>query len=364
MLNCILIDDEAPALHELRHLLHQHASRHIQVLESFTQSRELLDKLDQLQPDVAFVDIHMPGTGGIELAQLIQQRVPQVRIVFVSAHREYGPEAFACNASDYLLKPPTAERLQQCIARLQTERAPQEPSRPFIRAFGMLEIQGLPVCVHWRSEKIRELFAYLLQHRHQGCARSRILDDIYPDVDPERAVKRLHNDMYYLRRNLGNAGISPTQMRIERTGIQLENIDCDLEQFEQLRNSCRNSHEWQHCLQAARIAAADYLQGEDWPWAEIQREQYRQQCQELLLGTGQRAADWHPQTAIGALQQALANDPYDEIALEHLLHICLSYGYRAIALRQYDQYCARLQNDLQTAASHSITSLIQRICSS
>ncbi|RBJ76039.1 DNA-binding response regulator, partial [Pseudomonas sp. MWU12-2534b] len=67
------------------------------------------------RPDIAFLDIRMPGIDGLKLAAL----VPDVHVVFVTAYDEYAVDAFDRAAVDYLLKPVTDERLLRCIAKLQ-----------------------------------------------------------------------------------------------------------------------------------------------------------------------------------------------------------------------------------------------------
>ena len=74
----------------------------------------------QGDPTVAFIDIHLPGTSGMRLAEALSNTVD---VVLVTAHDEYAVEAFAHGAADYLLKPVTQARLQQCIARLRKRAA-------------------------------------------------------------------------------------------------------------------------------------------------------------------------------------------------------------------------------------------------
>lgn len=67
------------------------------------------------RPDIAFLDIRMPGIDGLKLAAL----APDMHVVFVTAYDEYAVDAFDRAAVDYLLKPVTDERLLRCIAKLQ-----------------------------------------------------------------------------------------------------------------------------------------------------------------------------------------------------------------------------------------------------
>ena len=86
---------------------------------------EALEAAARLAPEVAFLDIRMPGLDGLELAaelaDRLGDRVPA--IVFVTAHDEYALEAFERAAVDYLLKPVSAERLASCVARLKARLA-------------------------------------------------------------------------------------------------------------------------------------------------------------------------------------------------------------------------------------------------
>jgi DNA-binding LytR/AlgR family response regulator len=80
----------------------------------------------RLQPDVAFLDIQMPGLTGLEVAQGIEG---QTRVVFVTAYDEYALRAFDEAALDYLLKPLRQERLIRSVRRIQAALAPQ-PAPP------------------------------------------------------------------------------------------------------------------------------------------------------------------------------------------------------------------------------------------
>ena len=74
-----------------------------------------LDAIGRLQPDIAFLDIRMPGLSGLEVAA--QARVPH--LVFVTAYDQYAVDAFEHAAADYLLKPVGDERLQKSVDRLR-----------------------------------------------------------------------------------------------------------------------------------------------------------------------------------------------------------------------------------------------------
>ena len=87
--------------------------------------REAADAIARLQPDLAFLDIQMPGLTGLEVAQGIEGHT---RVVFVTAYDDYAVQAFDEAALDYLLKPLRQERLARSIQRVQAALALRGPS--------------------------------------------------------------------------------------------------------------------------------------------------------------------------------------------------------------------------------------------
>jgi DNA-binding LytR/AlgR family response regulator len=91
---------------------------------------DALRMIDELGPELAFLDIQMPGLTGVDLAARLAQDGKAPRIVFVTAHNEYAVQAFEHDAADYLLKPVTDERLARTVARLKAALAQQAPALP------------------------------------------------------------------------------------------------------------------------------------------------------------------------------------------------------------------------------------------
>jgi DNA-binding LytR/AlgR family response regulator len=104
---------------------------------------EALRIIDDENPDIAFLDIKMPGLTGLEVAQRIDGHT---RVVFVTAYDHYAVDAFEREAVDYLLKPVNDERLTKCIARLKQQLAkhesPPELSSLLQKLSGLLPNQG------------------------------------------------------------------------------------------------------------------------------------------------------------------------------------------------------------------------------
>ena len=91
---------------------------------------DALRLIDELAPDVVFLDIQMPGLSGLALAERLAEDRKAPHIVFVTAHHEYAVEAFEHSALDYLLKPVSEERLGKAVAKLKTVLGQKAPAVP------------------------------------------------------------------------------------------------------------------------------------------------------------------------------------------------------------------------------------------
>jgi two-component system LytT family response regulator len=117
-MKALVVDDEPLARRELRRLLA--AFPRVEVVGEAGNIDEARAGIEQLQPEVVFLDIQMPGGTGFDLlAQL--ERVP--RIVFTTAYDQYAVKAFEVNALDYLLKPIEPERLAMALRKLAASTA-------------------------------------------------------------------------------------------------------------------------------------------------------------------------------------------------------------------------------------------------
>jgi len=115
-LRALIADDEPHLARHLQALLQQ-AWPELQIVATARHGLEAAQQIAELNPDLAFLDIQMPGLTGLEVAQGIEG---PTRVVFVTAYDEYAVQAFEAAALDYLLKPLQLERLQRCVARLRT----------------------------------------------------------------------------------------------------------------------------------------------------------------------------------------------------------------------------------------------------
>lgn len=125
MLRVLAVDDEEPALEELLFLLR--ADPRVHSAEGALAATEALRRLGRAQNggqggadhvDVVFLDIHMAGLSGLDVAGLLTGFAAPPRVVFVTAHEDFALRAFDLKAVDYLLKPLRRERLAEAVRRV------------------------------------------------------------------------------------------------------------------------------------------------------------------------------------------------------------------------------------------------------
>jgi two-component system LytT family response regulator len=112
-LRAVIVDDEFSSRRLLARLLSVQAE--ISVVGEAQSVEEAVLLCEQLRPAVVFLDVNMPKQSGLELIALLKEKPD---IVFVTAHTDYMSEGFEVGASDYLLKPVSAERLELTVKRL------------------------------------------------------------------------------------------------------------------------------------------------------------------------------------------------------------------------------------------------------
>jgi DNA-binding LytR/AlgR family response regulator len=148
---CIVAEDESLLRDSLVAEL-KRAWPALQVVAECEDGASAVEALAEHQPDIAFLDIRMPGLTGLEVAAVAAEASPHTRIVFVTAYDQYAIDAFERGAIDYLLKPVKAERLDATVARLQARD--QQPDAAALAALlgklGALPAQaGAPEPLTW-----------------------------------------------------------------------------------------------------------------------------------------------------------------------------------------------------------------------
>ncbi|TVX91525.1 response regulator [Cohnella terricola] len=292
MIKAILIDDEEIALDVLEILLLEIGG--VTVIGKYRMVSEALERIEELQPDLIFLDIEMPGTNGLVGGEMLATRYPRAEIVFVTAYHQYAIEAFDTNAIGYLLKPVVKEKLVKSLSRYDKiqeklaksagrsgnstengaiERA-AEQKRLRLKVMGNLQLNAADGrLVTWRTKKTKELFAYLWSRAGEHVYRYNIIDDLWPDVNFERAQPLFHTTMYNLRNTLRTEGF-PDMVAFgdERYRMNAESIESDLGRLHELM---QNGSGTAAIEELTSLYRGDYLEMEHYGWALSQRNKHR-----------------------------------------------------------------------------------------
>jgi two-component system, LytTR family, response regulator len=211
MMRALIADDEAPARRKLARFLEEHGE--IEVVAEASNGIDAVDLIAMTQPEIVFLDIHMPDLDGLGVAEAIARTPSPPAIVFVTAHDEYALRAFDVSAVDYLLKPYDRERFERAVERAMARVAAPLPNGALAR-----------LVTQARNE---EAFAKRLLVPHQG--RSFFLpvgeiarissDGNNVDVHSTRGLFRLRSTMEAVEARLDPAVF----VRIHRS--HLVNID-------------------------------------------------------------------------------------------------------------------------------------------
>ena len=114
MYTALIIDDERLARNELKKLLAEFPE--VNIVGEAANAKEGIEKIENLAPDLIFLDIQMPGKTGFDMLQELD-RAPHV--IFTTAYDEFALKAFEVNALDYLMKPVEPKRLADALNKLQ-----------------------------------------------------------------------------------------------------------------------------------------------------------------------------------------------------------------------------------------------------
>ncbi|MEO8999203.1 MAG: LytTR family DNA-binding domain-containing protein [Rhodanobacter sp.] len=119
-----LIADDEPLLRKALTRLLVQAWPELDIVAQVRNGREAVEQFEALQPDICFLDVHMPGLSGVEAARYIGRRA---HLVFVTAFDQYALQAFEHGALDYLVKPVEPARLADTVTRLQERLRAAQP---------------------------------------------------------------------------------------------------------------------------------------------------------------------------------------------------------------------------------------------
>ena len=124
-MKAILVDDEPDGIRTLKKLLELNCPE-VEIAATCSSVASAKQKLEEIKPDVVFLDVRMPGKSGLDMLSELSEK--NFEVIFVTAHNEYLLQALQFSAVDYLMKPVDEDRLMESVQRvnkkLKGERNP------------------------------------------------------------------------------------------------------------------------------------------------------------------------------------------------------------------------------------------------
>jgi len=367
MLRVVIVDDEQPAIDILTILLR--GTGRVEVIGAYTKPSEALKNIGRLKADAVFLDVEMPCINGLELATYLLNQDTGLEIVFLTAFPRYAVEAFALNATDYLLKPALPENVDRAVSRLLKHartRFFSVKQGGKICSFGKFELRRLPEnsVIKWRTAKTEELFAYLLYYRETIVSKEKIIDHLWPAL--ETADTHLHTSVYRVKKTLKENGVD---ISIQFVGggyiLQIgKDVTYDVNEIDYFIGNGKiiNSDTVKEFEKIAALYQGDYLESKDYPWCVAERSR----LQKNYVGLVKQIAMYYTvereyAKAEEVILQIMAYLSYDEDAYELLLQVLFLQNDRVGVIKYYEQLKNVLSKELGIEPGPSLKRLYEKV---
>jgi two-component system response regulator AlgR len=195
-LRVLVVDDEALARARLATLLADCRNPAALVAAEAAQAVHAMQSLQHQTFDVVLLDIHMPGTDGLQMAKVLATLAQPPALVFVTAHAEHAVQAFELDAVDYLTKPVRLERLQAALQKAERYLHMRGAAPPEAQPQDVIIIQDRNRTERLRLSEIIYFKAELKYITVRTIARSYILDGSLNELEEKYAERflRIHRN--------------------------------------------------------------------------------------------------------------------------------------------------------------------------
>ncbi len=289
-MDVVIIDDEPLLLSTLKTKLEQ--VEQINNIYTYTDPYDALNNIEQDNPEAVFLDVEIEPINGIDLAEVIKNKFPRIKIVFVTSCKDYAIQAFDLNAVDYLIRPVYKERLYETISRIHKGCALEveinskasliEKKHPqmvcFFNSMKFLNEEKKEISVQWRTRKTQELFALLVHHRGKKVRKDLLVEQLWPNHKWQNGMSLLYNSIYYLRRTLKDIGFNIEIKNEEYTYTLLMNdVHIDIQEWQDsidtLPELTRDTY--LHHKEVIHMYTGDYLSEHNYHWSEMEKKHCR-----------------------------------------------------------------------------------------
>jgi len=220
-------------------------------VSGFQTGKSCVDYAQKNKCQIAFLDINLGQTNGIELAYKLKVINPRINIIFVTGYDEYYREAFELHASGYVLKPVTKEAIEKEIQALripleeeeeievlpdmteEVQQKSQNTQKLVIKTFGNFELFYNGQIVKFKRSKSKELLAYLVDRKGAAIQTKELVSILWEDETSNHNTRsQLQNLSSDIRATFKELGIEEAFIKgFNSYAINLDLVDCDYYKF-------------------------------------------------------------------------------------------------------------------------------------
>ena len=236
----------------------------------FAKPSQLLEFASENPPcEIAFLDIHMRGMNGVQLAKKLKDINPKLNIIFVTGFDRYTGDAMKLHASGYIMKPVTKEKVEAELAELRHPIEPKSDVLLRVQCFGNFDVftpDGTPV--HFERSRSKEVFAYLVHRHGSSCTIKEIAAALFEDepydLKQQAYIQKIISAMMKSLKKCGAA--DAVFKKYNSLSVNVSKLDCDYYRFKELDSGAVNSYNSEYMAQYywADFMFDDYDYDEDY----------------------------------------------------------------------------------------------------
>lgn len=246
----LCVDDEPLMLRSLEMAVKE--ARPDADITAYPDPLELLEDAKKNGCDVAFLDIHMRGMNGVQLAKELKAVNPKMNMIFVTGFSEYKGDAMDMKASGYIMKPVTAEDIDRELSDLRFPIIPKKSALLRVQCFGNFDVfTPGGERVRFERSKSKEMFAYLVHRSGTACTIKEIAAALFED-DPydKKQLNYIQQLIRTLIKGLQAVGAESALCRdYNSLAVNPDVLDCDYYRFKELDAGAVNSFQNEYMSQ-------------------------------------------------------------------------------------------------------------------
>ncbi len=360
-MSAIVVDDEWYISEEIGDLAE--GTGLIHVMKKYNNPLMVLEEMQEILPDIAFIDIEMPEVDGITLAERLLERKPDLIIAFITSWNTYAVQAFELNAIDYIMKPIKTERFERMVGRIKDKYESNQrllSKNLKIKSFGSLEVSCGGVPVKWERSKAEELFAFLLMNHNKYVSKSTIVDNLWPNYEPSKVLQILQTSICRIRNVFaGLRDIVTLSYSNHSYCLSISNADCDLIQVEEIMSN----YEYKEGQSIFKIEEAfliyekGFLEQQGYLWSSQKNEELRKKFILVINDIVQKYSCDQREEQARFLKYLTILEPFNDEANYRLLLTYINYGHDNKALNHYLWLKSVLKEEYDAVPSETIDQL-------